>query len=225
VAIEMDRDVLAEIFDRNKSRPGWLDTYGTRLSPMVFKVLTNCGHEYYCATNDSLFELEPNRILGVVRRIERAGVALYVDPPECSMISPFAATNIIINNNNSSGTGITGITGLSSLGVVVSNTGIGFDFPVIVTATIQARQTAGVLGDVKLLLRYTDDNGSSFTSSAQELKIMSASFQTYTLQWQFQHHASNVGLNAQASIWSDSGNVADSYDWQLATLQLENVIK
>jgi len=135
-----------------------------------------------------------------------------------------AATQIVINNNNSSATGLTGITGLTSLGIVVSNSGPKFACSVIVTATIQARQTVGTLGDVKILVRYADD-GVTPVSSAQELKIVAASFQTYTLQWQFSHTLANSGVSGQASIWIDVGNAADSTDWQLATLQMEYILR
>jgi hypothetical protein len=147
------------------------------------------------------------------------------DSPECFQIGLNAATQLVVNNNNSSASGITGITGLSNLGVTVSNTGPVVSCTVIVTATIQARQTVGTLGDVKLLLQYKDNPGGAFVPSSQELKIVSASFQTYTLQWQFSHSAVNAGVSGQAAIYSDSGSTSDSYDWQLATLQMEYVLR
>jgi hypothetical protein len=95
VLIELQVDVLAGIYERGARKDGFLDMYGEKPSPIAGKVLTNCGHEYVLATNESLIELEPNRVLGVVRRIERNGVALYAaDPAECSMIAPNAATEI-----------------------------------------------------------------------------------------------------------------------------------
>jgi hypothetical protein len=183
----------------------------------------------YLIANDGMRKLGDNKILGVLRAVERNGVRLTGDlvrrPISLASIDPNAATQIAINNNNGAGSGFTGITGLSSLGIVASLPGPTVDCTLIVTATIQARQTAGTLGDVKLLLRYTDDSGATITSSAQEIKIVSASFQTYAMQWQFAHSHLNASVVGQASIWSDSGSTSDSYDWQLATLQMEHVIR
>jgi len=82
----------------------------------------------------------------------------------------------------------------------------------------------GTLGDVKLLIRYADD-GVTFVSAAQEMKVISASFTTYMMQWQFAHSHLNFGVNGQAGIYSDSGSTSDSYDWQQATLQIEHIIR
>lgn len=198
--------------------------------------------EFYLLTNEDMTRVGTHKFLGVVRAIVRNGVMLttlglaacdnvapYAQPGAeipvaCTSIDPNAATQLVINNNNGAGSGITGITGLSSLGIVASNSGPAVNCTVIVTATIQARQTVGTLGDVKLLVRYADD-GVTLVSSAQELKIVSASFQTYTIQWQFSHSAANRGVAGQASIWSDSGSTSDSYDWQLATLSMEYVLR
>jgi hypothetical protein len=211
---------------------------------VIMKFLYFTAFEWYAVCRESMARLGQSIVTGEVVGVVATAAALlaagcgnevHARAPacgnpfdaasaECSQLGLNAATQLVINNNNGAGSGITGITGLTSLGVVVSNTGPNVDCTVIVTATVQARQTAGTLGDVKLLVRYRDD-GVTLVSSSQELKIVSASFQTYTLQWQFAHSRANAGVTEQASIWSDSGNVADSYDWQLATLQMEFVIR
>jgi hypothetical protein len=234
VVFEWSTDVQ-ESWAKDPRRADWISKFGNTDFSRGMKILWTWPQGIpaqfqndYLIANDGMRKAADHKILGVLRGVERGGQLLRGDIVHrlvaLAMIDPNAATHTAINNNNGSGSGITGISGLSSLGVVVSLPGPPIDSTLIVTATIQARQTVGTLGDVKLLLRYADD-GVTFVSAAQELKIVSASFQTYTLQWQYSHSHSNSGVNGQAGIYSDSGSTSDSYDWQQATLQMEHIIR
>jgi hypothetical protein len=164
-------------------------------------------------------------ILHPVRNIRRNGRLLFTPDTHASQVGDNAATVTVINFTNGSGSGITGFTGLLNLGFVVNpSNSPGFDCTVSILATIQARQTVGTVGQVKVLVRFADD-GVTYASSPQEIDIVSSSFQTYTLSWHFIHNGVNGGLG-QASIWIDNtGPSTNSIDWQKATLEATYIIR
>lgn len=134
-----------------------------------------------------------------------------------------AATYTIVQNDNASGTIGPGVTGKQNLGVVVNPVSPAYDCTAILTATIQADQPTGTLGDVKVLVGFAD-SGSGFSYSPQETGITSTTFASYTLQWQFAHLGSNAG-HGQAAIFFDVGANTDIANWQTATIQVEYIIR
>jgi Putative phage tail protein len=152
------------------------------------------------------------------------GPGVILDLIPTAGIDPNAATvTVIANNGSGSGGSSGGVSGLISTGFVVNPSGPKVACTVIVTATIGAQQTAGTLGDVKVLVRFADDS-STFVSATQEVPVTSANLQTYTLQWQFSHTAANAGLG-QAAIYFDIGSVSDFWGWNGASLQVEYIIR
>jgi hypothetical protein len=232
VIVSLDPEELAGIIERGRDDPAWVATYPNP-GPIVTKILRPVGYEWYLAERETgsaltgfrAHPLKPrdNRVLGVVRAVmdPRTGQFLY-DAPLAHAIGQNAATYTIVNNDNAAGT-VSGVSGLENLGVIVNPVSPNYACTVIVTATIQLRQTAGTLGDAKVLIRFADD-GSTFSSSAQQLPITSSSFTAYMLQWQFSHAAANAG-HGQAGIWLNMGSTSDSVDWQYGTVQIEYVIR
>jgi hypothetical protein len=157
-------------------------------------------------------------------RLPLCGNPFDPESGECAQIGLNAATITIINNSNSGGSGLTGFTGLTSLGFVVNPPSPAADCTVIVTATVSARQTVGTVGQMKVLVRFSDD-GVTYVSASQELPIASAAYQAYTMQWQFAHSAANAG-HGQAGIYVDNTGVStNSMDWNQATIQAEYIIR
>jgi hypothetical protein len=94
-----------------------------------------------------------------------------------------------------------------------------------VSELISARQTVGTLGQIKLLVRYADDDVTP-VSAGFESPILTATYVNYVLQWQFSHALANANSPAQASIWADNtGPSTNSYDWNSATLQVEYILR
>jgi len=167
-------------------------------------------------------------VLHPVRNVRRAGRLLFQPDMFASQIGLNAATVTIINASSTTSSGNTGFTGLQNTGVVVNGTGVAprYDCTAIVTATIQARQTVGTVGQIKALVRFSDNGlGTGYISAAHEEPIPGSSFGVITLQWQFNHVAANANVG-QASIWFDNtGPSTNSFDWQSATLQVEYIIR
>jgi hypothetical protein len=233
VLVSLDPEEMAGIIERGKDDREWVATYGRNPGPVVTKILRSMGHEWYLAERETCFPLagfrahplkpRDNRVLGVVRAVmdPRTSQFLY-DAPLAHAIGLNAATTTVINNSNTSGT-VSGVTGLQSLGLVVNPVSPNTACTAIVTATVQCKQTAGTLGDAKVLIRFADD-GTTFNSSPQQVPIGSASFDHYTLQWQFPHSAANAG-HGQAGIYLNMGSTGDSVSWQNGCVQIEYIIR
>jgi hypothetical protein len=185
----------------------------------IAKFLRFFSGEWWCQCKDSLARLNGAVVGQVVGAMSNAPAV------HASQIGFNAATQILINNSSAGTTGNTGFTGLQSIGVVLNPTGPNVACTLIVTATITARQTVGTVGQMKFVVRYADD-AVTFVSAAQEVPISSASYQNYTLQWQFSHLLANIGHAAQVGIYVDNtGPSTNSYDWQAATLQSEFILR
>lgn len=160
-----------------------------------------------------------------VRNIRRNGRLLFAPDNHCSEIGLNAATVTAINTSGTAGAGITGFTGLINTGVVVNPSGPGYDCTVIVTATVQARQTVGTVGQIKTLVRFADDSVTYVSAGHEEPLVSSVGFSIFTLQWQFAHSKANIGVG-QAGIWFDNtGPSTNSFDWQSPTIQVEYIIR
>jgi hypothetical protein len=187
---------------------------------VICKFLRWIGMEWFAQAKDSVSRLsEYGAVVAMVVAVSGC------EPVHSAQIAINGATVIALNTSAVTATGITGSTGLQNTGVVVNPTGPGVACTIIVTATISARQTVGTVGQVKLLVRYADD-GLTPVSAGFESPILTASYVSYTLQWQFAHTLANANHLAQASIWLDNtGPSTNSVDWTGATLQVEYILR
>jgi hypothetical protein len=190
---------------------------------IIAKYLRFFAGQWWILCKDSMHRLNGTIVGQIVgKAVPSPEIAPAVHAPQ---LGQNAATQILINNSSAGTTGITGFTGLISLGVVLNPTGPLVACSLIVTATITARQTVGTAGQMKLVVRYADD-GSTFVSAAQEIPISGASYQSFTLQWQFAHVLANAGIGGQIGIYVDNtGPSTNSFDWQAATLQSEFILR
>jgi hypothetical protein len=187
---------------------------------VIAKFLRWIGSEWYAQCKDSVC-----RLSGYGEVASMVVAVSGCEPIRAAQVAVNGATVIAMNTSAVTTTGITGVTGLLSTGVVVNPTGPNVPCTIIVTATISARQTVGTLGQYKLLVRYADD-GVTNVSSGFESPILTATYVSYTLQWQFAHTLANINHAAQASIWLDNtGPSTNSVDWTGATLQVEYILR
>lgn len=208
---------------------------------VIMKFLRWIGDEWYAQCKDSVLRLsEYGAVIAMVvavlplagcapsaevhARQSACGNPFDAQSAECAQVSPNAATtSLIANNSSGSGGTITGVSGLLASGFVIHPSGPGFDCTAVVTATIGVQQTAGTLGDVKVLVRFADD-GSTYSSATQEVPINSATLQPYTLQWEFAHSKANAGVGT-VQIYFDVGSTSDAFAWNTASLQIEYLIR
>jgi hypothetical protein len=164
-------------------------------------------------------------ILHPVRNVMRGGRLLYAPDTFAAQLGNNAATVTYATGSTASGTGNTGFTGYLNTGVVLTPTSQpNYDCTVIVTVTIQARQTVGTLGQMKVLPAFAD-NGSTYVYSGHEEPVLSASYQLYTCQWEFSHSSANTGSGRVAIFMDNTGASTNSMDFTSASLQAEYIVR
>jgi hypothetical protein len=150
VLVEWHPDVLAGIVERGIARGhGFLEMYGDNPPPIACKLLTTCGGEYYLATNESVLALEPNRILGVVRRIERNGISLY-DSNAIGCIAPNAASQVASNYNAAGVTAVYPNSSTPTLTNLISATVTATGAPVAIDAMANVKMEFSTLYTLNL---------------------------------------------------------------------------
>lgn len=94
VLVQWHARTLEAIIRRGAKHDEWLTMYGDQPPPLAVKLLKHVGGERFLATRQSVLELGRNKILGVVRRVTRAGRSLYDDVELAPAIDPNAASQI-----------------------------------------------------------------------------------------------------------------------------------
>lgn len=103
VLVRWHPEKLRGIVERGSRDPAWLAMYGREPADIATKWLRRLGNDYLTACNESTMPLDSSptwggadRILGIVRYVERNGVPLYgCGPLPASHIAPGAATETL----------------------------------------------------------------------------------------------------------------------------------
>lgn len=140
VAVWISEPEMQRIVERNRGRPGWLETYTDNPNRLVIKLLRQLGNEYYLVSAAGLFPMDHDnhRILGVVRALARE---FSVPPPgspvaHCIVNGTIAASKLAVleleavsantGNLNVSGTLNVATSGVIKSGQSAFNTGTGY---------------------------------------------------------------------------------------------------
>lgn len=180
VLVKLDALELQRIFERNRHKPEWMAMYGVP-NPVCTKLLKAFGREYWLVTNDSMFELGKNKILGVLRYTLRNGEPAYMVPN----IGPNAATTILTARDDGPDSFNPAAGGDGYLSV----SGSGLDAAGVLNGslTIDAQQ-ADVVTLSGIALQVTWSGGSESTATAQPVH-------TERRAYSFQHSFTTLPAN------------------------------
>lgn len=108
---------LEGIIARGSRRPEWLQMYGDRPPPIATKLLRHVCGERWLVTRSSMLPLGRNRILGVIRHVERTGEGLYAPAAHAIGANGVTAVYAVPITNVASGPGSPAVLNLASVTV------------------------------------------------------------------------------------------------------------
>jgi hypothetical protein len=158
----------------------------------------------YWVCKDGISRQATAKPLGRVAAIVRGGKYLTGDivyrAVSLASIDQNAATSVQIYNDNFAGGLVVGAGHYLITGFAPASSASNFDCTAIVTLTIDnVVQVTGMAGDLELEIAYndstfggTDPNPAGYSYSTNKA-LVTATAQSYALQWQFSHIGANMG--------------------------------
>lgn len=135
VAVWFSEAEMLRVVERNKDRPGWLETYTDTPHRLAIKLLKQLGDEYYLVSSAGLFPMNPDhhRILGVVRAVAHTFPrgAAHAPVAHCIVNGTLAAEKLAANDlsairSNIEGQLTVGTGGVIKSGMTAFNAGTGW---------------------------------------------------------------------------------------------------